>query len=76
MSEKTEEKEENLVKKTCKELGITQKELANFFEVSAQTVSNWSRDFDRGKLEKTTIVALEGLLYKQKLENIKENLII
>jgi DNA-binding XRE family transcriptional regulator len=73
---KNEDSELNLVKKTCKELGITQKELANFFEVSAQTVSNWSRDFDRGKLEKTTIVALEGLLYKQKLENIKENLII
>ncbi len=34
--------EENLVKKTCRELGITQKELAERIGVSRQTVSDWS----------------------------------
>jgi DNA-binding XRE family transcriptional regulator len=32
-----EEKEENLVKKTCRELGITQKELAKYFGVTPKT---------------------------------------
>ena len=36
------EKEENLVKKTCRELGITQKELANNVGVSNQTISDWA----------------------------------
>jgi DNA-binding XRE family transcriptional regulator len=34
--------EENLVKKTCKELGITQKELAERIGVSKQTIYDWS----------------------------------
>jgi len=33
---------ENLVKKTCKELGITQKELAEKIGVSKTTISDWS----------------------------------
>jgi len=35
--------EENIVKKTCKELGITQKELAQNIGVSENTVGGWSR---------------------------------
>ncbi|MDR2790236.1 MAG: helix-turn-helix transcriptional regulator [Campylobacteraceae bacterium] len=34
---------ENIVKKTCKELGITQKELAARIRVHEETVSKWSR---------------------------------
>jgi transcriptional regulator with XRE-family HTH domain len=34
--------EENLVKKTCRELGITQKELAGKLGISDRTVSNWA----------------------------------
>jgi len=34
--------EENLVKKTCKELGINQKQLAEKLGVSSQTISDWS----------------------------------
>jgi DNA-binding XRE family transcriptional regulator len=37
-----ENKEENLVKKTCRELGITQKELAEKIGVSYRTLTNWS----------------------------------
>jgi DNA-binding XRE family transcriptional regulator len=34
--------EENLVKKTCRELGITQKELAIKVGVSNTTISDWN----------------------------------
>jgi DNA-binding XRE family transcriptional regulator len=36
--------EENLVKKTCRELGITQKELAEKIGVSQRTITNWSNE--------------------------------
>jgi transcriptional regulator with XRE-family HTH domain len=36
-----EQKEENLVKKTCRELQITQKELAEMMGVNAITPSQW-----------------------------------
>jgi transcriptional regulator with XRE-family HTH domain len=36
--------EENLVKKTCKELGITQKELAEKIGVSKTTISDWANE--------------------------------
>jgi transcriptional regulator with XRE-family HTH domain len=41
MAEKSEQIEENLVKKTCRELGITQKELAEKIGVSQKTINNW-----------------------------------
>lgn len=34
---------ENIVKLTCKELGITQKELAEQMGVSETTLTNWAR---------------------------------
>lgn len=34
---------ENIIKQTCKELGITQKELAEEMRVGENTVSQWSR---------------------------------
>ena len=42
MSEKSELKEENLVKKTCKELGITQKELAEKIGITERTISRYA----------------------------------
>jgi transcriptional regulator with XRE-family HTH domain len=33
--------EENLVKKTCRELGITQKELAEKIGITEKTISSW-----------------------------------
>ncbi len=36
------EKEENLVKKTCRELGITQKELAEKIGVTDRTLSKYA----------------------------------
>jgi transcriptional regulator with XRE-family HTH domain len=37
-----ENREENLVKKTCRELGITQKELSEYFGVTPKAVSDWA----------------------------------
>ncbi|MDR3162549.1 MAG: helix-turn-helix domain-containing protein [Helicobacteraceae bacterium] len=33
---------ENIIKQTCKELGITQKELAEKIGVAEQTIYNWN----------------------------------
>ena len=38
------EKEENLVKKTCRELGISQKELAQELGVTRQSINNWANN--------------------------------
>ena len=40
------DKSENIVKKVCKELGITQKELAERIGVSEGTIRNWSSKGD------------------------------
>ena len=63
----SEQKDENLVKKTCRELGITQKELAERIGVSTTTVMRWSTK----KIDKTATILLEGLLYKKKFEDLK-----
>jgi len=63
------EKEENLVKKTCRELGITQKELAEMIGVSQTTIFRWISN----GIDKTATIILEGLLYKKRfldLQNI------
>ena len=60
--------EENLVKKTCRELGITQKELATFFGVSQNTITTWTK----GNLNKIQQTALNGLIFKSKYENTKK----
>jgi predicted transcriptional regulator len=60
--------EENLVKKTCRELGITQKELANFFGVSQNTITTWTK----GNLNKIQQTALNGLIFESKYENTKK----
>ena|GEM_PF-3219990 len=58
--------EENLVKKTCKELGVTQKELAEMLGVSQDTVSNWTK----GKPKKIIEVLLESLVYRKKFQEV------
>ena len=64
--------EQNIVKATCKELGITQKELAEKLEVSPAYVSDWAK----GNITKMTELALKLLIenkeLKQKLYVFKE----
>jgi predicted transcriptional regulator len=50
MAEKSEQIEENLVKKTCRELGITQKELAEKTGFSEESISKWNKG---GKIPKS-----------------------
>lgn len=37
------DKSDNLIKKTCKELGLTQKELAERMGIAENTISQWAR---------------------------------
>jgi DNA-binding transcriptional regulator YiaG len=64
-----ENKEENLVKKTCRELGITQKELAEKIGVNAKTVSDWTV----GRLQITP--AMSKLLNLLIIEKEHDNLL-
>jgi transcriptional regulator with XRE-family HTH domain len=62
----TENSEENLVKKTCRELGITQKELAEKMGVHDVTVRNWS---SKGEIPEYFINHLNLLIeYKKEIE--------
>lgn len=62
----------NIVKKVCKELGVTQKELAEELGVPQTTVSGWSN----GEIPKMTQLALELMLenkaLKEKFEILKK----
>ncbi|MBS4067813.1 MAG: helix-turn-helix transcriptional regulator [Sulfurimonas sp.] len=65
-------KTQNIVKSTCQELGITQKELAEQLDVPQSTVSGWAK----GDIPKMTKLALELMLenksLKHKLQIFKE----
>ena len=67
-----EENQENIVKKVCKELGITQKELAQMIGVSPASVSDWAK----GNIPKMTELALKQIIeireLKNKLSKVKE----
>lgn len=56
--------EQNIVKKVCAELGITQKELAEKFGISTSAISQWNED-----IPKTAQVALELLIENKKLKD-------
>ena len=65
-------KEENIVKKVCKELGLTQKELADMLEVQPSAVSNWNS----GKIPKMVEILLNQMLElkecKDKLKKLQK----
>jgi transcriptional regulator with XRE-family HTH domain len=64
--------EVNLVKKTCKELGITQKELAKRIGVSERTISTWAK----GKFEPHIEILLKALINEHKYSKVFENISI
>jgi transcriptional regulator with XRE-family HTH domain len=63
------ENETNIVKQTCKKLGITQKQLAERIGAGENTVSGWARDIS--PIPPTIIKLLELLIVEQKYNAIK-----
>ncbi len=63
------DKKDNIVKKTCKELGITQKELADILKVNEVTVRNWS---SKGNIPEMAQEFLKILIENKKLKEIAE----
>ena len=57
--------DENIVKRTCKELGITQKELAERLEVPQPTMARWQS----GEIPKMAKLALELLTENKELKD-------
>ena len=61
-----EEKEENLVKKVCREYEITQTELAKELDIPKGTISRW---VSTKKIPRTAELALNLMLKNRELEN-------
>ena len=70
--EKENQTEENLVKKTCRELGITQKELAEKIGVSKTTISDWSNE--KTPIPKWGKNSLSMIVELKEVRAIKESL--
>ena len=62
---------ENIVKKVCKELGITQKELAERLGVSKPTIERWA---SKGDIPENGIKMIEMFLENQKLKKELEEI--
>lgn len=56
---------ENIVKKVCAELGITQKALSEVMKINEVTVRNWS---SKGQIPDSSITFMELLLENKKLK--------
>jgi transcriptional regulator with XRE-family HTH domain len=68
--------EENLVKKTCRELGITQKELAERIGVSRVSINEWANNkTPTPKWAEKTIKLLSEVEELQTFKNSIKNLI-
>ena len=64
-------KEENIVKRVCKEFNITQAELSRKLDVSSATVSDWSKGNIPKMAELALVLMLENKEIKEHLENVK-----
>lgn len=63
---------DNIVKKVCRELGITQRELAERMEIPESTIARW-KSGDLPRLAELYLnVLLENVELKNKLETIKK----
>ena len=61
-----EENDENLVKKVCKEYGITQIDLAKELDIPKGTISRW---VSTNNIPRTAELALNLMLKNRELEN-------
>ena len=57
--------DENIVKRTCKELGITQKELAERLDVPQPTIARWQS----GDIPRMAKLALKLMLENKELKD-------
>ena len=64
------EKEENLIKKVCKEYGMTQIELAMELDIPRGTISRW---VSTKNIPRTAELALNLMLKNRELENKLES---
>ncbi len=65
-------KDENIVKATCRELGITQKELGDMLDVPQPTVARWANG-DIPKMAKMALQLMtENRNLKTKLDTIRK----
>ena len=60
-----EEKEENLVKRVCKEYGITQTELAKKLDIPRGTLGRWTSD---GNIPRGMSIALNLMIENKELK--------
>jgi len=65
------EKEENLVKKTCRELGITQKELAEKIGISDRTLSRYATNIIPKNIELHLNLLLQLKNKNEIIQNLK-----
>jgi transcriptional regulator with XRE-family HTH domain len=73
LEKKEAKSEENLVKKTCRELGITQKELAEQIGVAPVSISRWSRG--ENQIPKNIELLFTTLVENKNLKNINIEII-
>jgi transcriptional regulator with XRE-family HTH domain len=67
--------EENLVKKTCKELGITQKQLAEKLGISDRTLSKYATNKIPKNIENHLKLILENKKQKDVFKNLKSSIL-
>lgn len=63
---------ENIVKQTCKELGITQKELSEMLDVPQSTISGWATTNIPKMAELSLSLLVENKQLKEKLDVFKK----
>ncbi len=61
--------EENLVKKTCRDLSITQKELADILNLSKTTISDWANN--KTPIPKMALMAINLLKTEKECAEFK-----
>lgn len=64
--------DENIVKKVCKELGITQKELSEMLDVPQSTISGWATTNIPKMAELSLNLLVENKQLKEKLDVFKK----
>ncbi|EFN6206392.1 TPA: helix-turn-helix domain-containing protein [Campylobacter jejuni] len=66
------EEKENIVKKVCKELNITQRQLSEMLEIPESTISGWATTKIPKMAEVALTLMLENKQQKEILEAIKK----